>query len=286
MKKFIKVMMIIAGVFLALGIGFSAAGAAMGACMEDMGMTDKLQNGLQIMKNITVGNRHGSSQEEQQSAATGETIKENTRFCTVDAADYIEISLRSDELVLQEYSGDKIKIEIENDKEENVKVTSSASKLEIRSSRRKSSRRVTVYYPAGKHFSEVKISVDAGSAYVDSALYSEKMEVEIGAGEFFSEESVELSELDVEVGAGNFEASSLKAVKIDGECGMGSLTLGISGKETDYNYYLECGIGEISIHGDSCGGLGSEKKITNPGAAGEMDLECGIGEIAVEFHES
>ena len=255
MKKFIKVMMIIAGVFLALGIGFSAAGAAMGACMEDMGMTDELQNGLQIMKNITVGNRHGSSQEEQQSAATGETIKENTRFCTVDAADYIEISLRSDELVLQEYSGDKIKIEIENDKEENVKVTSSASKLEIRSSRRKSSRRVTVYYPAGKHFSEVKISVDAGSAYVNSALYSEKMEVEIGAGEFFSEESVELSELDVEVGA-------------------------------DYNYYLECGIGEISIHGDRCGGLGSEKRITNPGAAGEMDLECGIGEIAVEFHES
>ncbi|MCI6005400.1 MAG: hypothetical protein SOY73_15910 [Blautia sp.] len=284
MRKFSKVMVIIACVFLALGIGFSAAGAAMGADLKDVDLSDDFRDGIQIMKNIRIRNSRsssddtGSSKEEKSSGG-------GTRTFTVEAADSVEIELRSDELVLQEYSGDQIKIEIENDKEENVKVISSSTNLKIKSSGLKSSRCVTVFYPAGKRFSEMEISVDAGSAYIESEFLADKLKVEIGAGEFISSAPVDVSELDVEVGAGSFEASSLKAVKIDGECGMGSLVLNINGKETDYNYKLECGIGEISINGDSYGGLGSEKKITNPGASGEIDLECGIGEIEAEFYE-
>ena len=41
--------------------------------------------------------------------------------------------------------------------------------------------------------------------------------------------------------------------------------------------------GEIDIGDSSYSGIGHEKKISNPGASGKMDLDCGVGNITVDF---
>ena len=41
----------------------------------------------------------------------------------------------------------------------------------------------------------------------------------------------------------------------------------------------------VEIGDSSYEGIGNEKKISNPGAAGTMKLECGVGTITVDFAE-
>ena len=62
-------------------------------------------------------------------------------------------------------------------------------------------------------------------------------------------------------------------------------TLLAAGKITqeDYNYDLECGVGNLDVGSDSYSGLGREKSISNTGADRKVDLECGMGNVSVNF---
>ncbi len=73
--------------------------------------------------------------------------------------------------------------------------------------------------------------------------------------------------------------------EIDMKLGAGRITAELVGDESDYNYDVECGIGEIEIGGNSYGGLGRDTHIENPGAERELDIECGVGQIIIEFQE-
>lgn len=282
MKKFAKVMLILACVFLAVGIGFAAAGAAMGASVGDTELSGSFGDGLRRIKNMTLDNDFDFDWDLDDVSDTGESSGD-TRKYTVDAAEEMKIDLLNDELILQTHEGENIIVEVENDTSQNVKVDSSSKKVEIESTKRKNNRRIIVSYPAGHSFSKIDINVGAGSVSIQDELYADELDVEIGAGELVNETLVTVGILKVEVGAGSAEITDVKADKIDGECGIGSLYISIRGQETDYNYKLECGIGDISIDGESYSGLAKEKKITNAGASGEIDLECGIGEIEIEF---
>ena len=63
---------------------------------------------------------------------------------------------------------------------------------------------------------------------------------------------------------------------------MGELKLTLVGTQTDFNYDLSCGMGELKVGDDSYNGLAQEKQINN-NAAKNMELECAMGSIVVEF---
>lgn len=286
MKKFTKFMLILVCIFLVLGVGFSAAGAAMGATVKDMSLSEDWKDGVQIMKNIILSDksRHSDDEEEDNWNSKAESQgNDDVQTFTFETAKQMQMNLCSDELILRETDGDKIIIEVERENAEDVKIQSSSSGLEVKTTRTRSDRSIIISYPKGTRFSEMEIEVDAGSVCVEDALLADKLEIQIGAGEFVNASTISVNELDVEVGAGSAEITDLTAKRIDGECSLGSLMLEINGKETDYNYKLECGVGEISIDGESYGGFAKEKKITNTGASGEIDLECGVGEIEISF---
>ncbi len=285
MRKFTKIMVILTCVFLAVGIGFSAAGAAMGASGKDIPEVKKeVYRATDFM--VWDGDWDFDWDDEEDKshenvASSGED--EGIRRYEAQAADVVEIDLYYEELILQAHSGNNILVEVENDPGQNVKVKSGSSKLKIESSKRKSGRLVTVFYPAGKKFSKMEICVGAGSVDIQDALFADKLEMEIGAGEFVNGDSITVKSLEVEVGAGDAELTGITAQKLDGECGVGSLSISLNGKAEDYNYNLECGIGTITIADDNYSGFAKEKEITYPGAVGEVDLECGIGEIKLSF---
>lgn len=288
MKKSTKVMLILACVFMAVGIGFTVGGVAMGATMDS----------VKVLKNIK---EHGSwfhfvdvldndwdwdwdDDGEDGNKTEAVSVKSgNSRVYQMDPVQEMTIRLKSDELVLQEYSGDTIKVEVENDSSGYVSVKSDENELVISSSKRKSNRSVTVSYPKGMALRELELEVGAGTVEVNGTLQAEGFGVTVGAGEFTGTGGIIAKECTVEVGAGEIDLEGIDAEKISAECGIGSVALGLKGTEKDYNYSLECGIGDISIGSESYSGLGADKKIRNTGAVRELDLECGMGEIDVSF---
>ena len=123
----------------------------------------------------------------------------------------------------------------------------------------------------------------AGTVYLNRDIETEKLSVEMGAGEFESKNPVTAREADLEIGTGSMTFADLSAKKIDGECGLGELDLTLTGTQEDYNYDLECGVGNLDVGSDSYSGLGREKTISNKGADRKLDLECGMGNISVDF---
>lgn len=123
----------------------------------------------------------------------------------------------------------------------------------------------------------------AGTVYLNRDIETEKLSVEMGAGEFESKNPVTAMEADLEIGTGSMTFADLSARKTDGECGLGELDLTLTGTQEDYNYDLECGVGNLDVGSDSYSGLGREKTISNKGADRKLDLECGMGNISVDF---
>ena len=289
MKKFVKIMLILATIFLAVGIGFSVAGVAMGATVGSVEVLKDIGDHVSWSSFVKVvgddwdwDDDDDYDEDDRDKKAVASQENGNTRVYEIASAEELEIDLKYDELVLKEYDGETIKVEVTNDSSGKVSVKSDEHEVKITSSGKKNERSIQVSYPKGSAFKNLDIEVDAGTVEVSGTIYADEFSVTVGAGEFTGNGDITARECDIEVGAGEISLSKLDAYDISGECGMGAMKLGLKGKETDYDYRLECGIGEISIGNSEYSGLGAEKSISN-GTGRILELECGMGEITVTF---
>ena len=127
------------------------------------------------------------------------------------------------------------------------------------------SNRIILYLPQDVKFYEMDISVGAGS--LKSKL-----------------QSVHAENADIAVAAGAAEIQGIMAQEMYLECGVGSATLTLHGAQEDYNYSLECGMGEVKIAEGRYSGIGVERQIDH-GAAKNLDIECGMGSVEVKFEK-
>lgn len=280
MKKSTKVMLIIACSLGVVGIGLTAGGAAMGASMEGMGIFEELKDGAWEL--LQVGDWE-MDEEDVMVMMDAEEGDGKTKTYDLDAVSEMEIDLRYDQLILRTHAESGIKVEVINDSGENVRVKTEGNTLEIEGSKKVQDRVVKVYYPENYQFRKVEIEVDAGQVILENEIYAGELDVKIGAGEFMNDDRVEAVQADVEVGAGTVEISRFAVKQLDAECGLGSMILSLAGTESDYNYKLECGVGELVIGDDSYSGLSNKKDINNAGASGSITLECGMGNIYIDF---
>lgn len=117
----------------------------------------------------------------------------------------------------------------------------------------------------------------------DAKFY--EMDISVGAGSLKSNlQSVHAENADVVVAAGAVEIQGIMAQEMNLECGMGSATLVLCGVQEDYNYSLECGMGEVKIAGENHSGIAVEQQIDH-GAAKNLDIECGMGSVEVKFEK-
>ena len=121
-----------------------------------------------------------------------------------------------------------------------------------------------IVIPKDKKLKSVKLELGASKAKIVD-LKAETVEIELGIGE-----AVFL----------NLDAQSIHA-----ESGVGKMELQLVGKEEDYNYQVECGIGSIVIGEKSYSGVGDSQLIVNEGSQRVVNLESGIGKIEVNFTE-
>ena len=96
--------------------------------------------------------------------------------------------------------------------------------------------------------------------------------------------SVGAENADVAVAAGAAEIQGIMAQEMYLECGVGSATLVLHGEQEDYNYSLECGMGEVKIADGSYSGIAVEQQIYH-GASKNLNIECGMGSVNVKFEK-
>lgn len=129
---------------------------------------------------------------------------------------------------------------------------------------------------------EAKLEVGAGQIVV-SDMQGEKVELTVGMGEILVN-GMQVQELEAEVDMGHMYAEGDITAKVTIECNMGSIEMEVTGEWMDFDYNLECGMGNLQVGDDVYSGVATEKIITNM-ADKEMDVECAMGNIQISFTE-
>lgn len=284
MKKGTKGMLIAAGAFAVAGIGFCIGGISVAAVETGGNVFDQAGQLLQDNDYPLAGLIHWGNAQYHSSDIDWDALDGNT--VDMDFASDLEISLKYDELLIQEYDGDKIRVNVANDAKNDVVVKETSGKIMItdtRSGNVKKKKQIKVIVPSGKDFDTVSLGVDMGTIDLECDLKVQELSVEVGAGEFSGYGNITAAYCDLQVGAGTIDIDQLDIQKLNADCGAGEIDMVVTGKEKDYNYDLSCGMGEINLEDSEYSGIGIEKNISNEGARKDMVLECGMGEIDVEF---
>lgn len=284
MKKGTKGMLIAAGAFAVAGIGLCIGGISAAAVETGGNVFDQAGQLLQDNDYPLAGLIHWGNAQYHSSDIDWDALDGNT--VDMDFASDLEISLKYDELLIQEYDGDKIRVNVANDAKNDVVVKETSGKITItdtRSGNVKKKKQIKVIVPSGKDFDTVSLGVDMGTIDLECDLKVQELSVEVGAGEFSGYGNITAAYCDLQVGAGTIDIDQLDIQKLNADCGAGEIDMVVTGKEKDYNYDLSCGMGEINLEDSEYSGIGIEKNISNEGARKDMVLECGMGEIDVEF---
>lgn len=284
MKKGTKGMLIAAGAFAVAGIGFCIGGISVAAVETGGNVFDQAGQLLQDNDYPLAGLIHWGNAQYHSSDIDWDALDGNT--VDMDFASDLEISLKYDELLIQEYDGDKIRVNVANDTKNDVVVKETSGKITItdtRSGNVKKKKQIKVIVPSGKDFDTVSLGVDMGTIDLECDLKVQELSVEVGAGEFSGYGNITAAYCDLQVGAGTIDIDQLDIQKLNADCSAGEIDMVVTGKEKDYNYDLSCGMGEINLEDSEYSGIGIEKNISNEGARKDMVLECGMGEIDVEF---
>ena len=284
MKKGTKGMLIAVGAFAVAGIGFCIGGISVAAVETGGNVFDQAGQLLQDNDYPLAGLIHWGNAQYHSSDIDWDALDGNT--VDMDFASDLEISLKYDELLIQEYDGDKIRVNVANDAKNDVVVKETSGKITItdtRSGNVKKKKQIKVIVPSGKDFDTVSLGVDMGTIELECDLKVQELSVEVGAGEFSGYGNITAAYCDLQVGAGTIDIDQLDIQKLNADCSAGEIDMVVTGKEKDYNYDLSCGMGEINLEDSEYSGIGIEKNISNEGARKDMVLECGMGEIDVEF---
>ena len=284
MKKGTKGMLIAAGAFAVAGIGLCIGGISVAAVETGGNVFDQAGQLLQDNDYPLAGLIHWGNAQYHSSDIDWDALDGNT--VDMDFASDLEISLKYDELLIQEYDGDKIRVNVANDAKNDVVVKETSGKITItdtRSGNVKKKKQIKVIVPSGKDFDTVSLGVDMGTIDLECDLKVQELSVEVGAGEFSGYGNITAAYCDLQVGAGTIDIDQLDIQKLNADCSAGEIDMVVTGKEKDYNYDLSCGMGEINLEDSEYSGIGIEKNISNEGARKDMVLECGMGEIDVEF---
>ena len=284
MKKGTKGMLIAVGAFAVAGVGFCIGGISVAAVETGGNVFDQAGQLLQDNDYPLAGLIHWGNAQYHSSDIDWDALDGNT--VDMDFASDLEISLKYDELLIQEYDGDKIRVNVANDAKNDVVVKETSGKITItdtRSGNVKKKKQIKVIVPSGKDFDTVSLGVDMGTIDLECDLKVQELSVEVGAGEFSGYGNITAAYCDLQVGAGTIDIDQLDIQKLNADCSAGEIDMVVTGKEKDYNYDLSCGMGEINLEDSEYSGLGIEKTISNEGAQKDMVLECGMGEIDVEF---
>lgn len=165
----------------------------------------------------------------------------------------------------------------------------------------KNENEIILYMPRDRNYQSVKLEIGAGTVEIEGGLQARVLEAEIGAGTFLAR-SAEVERLCVEIGAGMATLSDMqaKAAELEvgmgqlifegdvsgnmtAECSMGSMEFTMDSEENAHDYEVDCAMGSVTLGSHSYSGIGLDKQIVNHEAGSLYELSCSMGEIKMKF---
>jgi len=147
----------------------------------------------------------------------------------------------------------------------------------------------------------LKIKIDAGTMKADN-LTAEEADIHVSAGYCRMNNLTVENESFFSVNAGELNIDNINANNVNMECGVGNLVatgiisgdsyvkndignidLNMNGREENYNYSVDCGIGTVIINENRYSGVNS-KTTKNDDAENSFTLDCGIGKITLKIN--
>ena len=126
----------------------------------------------------------------------------------------------------------------------------------------------------------ISTSLGTGTLYMRDIRTGE-LDISIGTGTA-DIQGFEAGEVSASAGTGSISLQGSVNSDLDLECGIGTIEFQDSGKMTDYNYSVSCGMGSIQIGDDEFTKPAGNQNINNH-AGKEMDIECGMGTVNIAF---
>lgn len=270
MKKFTKVMLILAGVFASVGVICMVVAFCMGLTTNHF--MKMIRDGR---FSFDAGDLHISFDGDWKDNFEGESL--GTESADEESVDgeirevCANIDLEFGAGILNIYYADveyiqvkqtnipDLKVHVKND----TLVISEDSDIHIGFDGEED-RSLTILIPQDMQFEDVELEIGASKADI---------------------KNIHAEELSITVGAGQATAVDLNVEKLDVKAGVGQVNIALNGVQNEYNYNIECGIGNVVVGDSSYGGLGAEQNVKNEGATKEINVECGIGEVKIQFED-
>ncbi len=123
------------------------------------------------------------------------------------------------------------------------------------------------------------LKTGAGELDAKEMIATEKIKIEAGVGETVIRH-LQASEAEFSIGVGEMSISGRIDGDISAEAAVGELEMMLTNQESDFNYNVTCGVGDISVNGKDYSGIGSSHNENN-GAKYDFDMSCGVGSIEV-----
>lgn len=139
---------------------------------------------------------------------------------------------------------------------------------------------IEIYIPTGR-MDKIDIDINAGELNADK-LIADSISIDMEAGAVQIEELIVTKEGELKTDAGEMVIGYYEGPRLDVECAMGSIMIVCEGEQNDYNFEVECGMGNIQVGENSYAGMGNDVKIHNESDK-SIKAECGMGEIILEF---
>ena len=102
-----------------------------------------------------------------------------------------------------------------------------------------------------------------------------------GEVEILIPEGTQLDEIDLDIGAGQVSIQNILFRTLDADVGAGTLLVEVPDVRSDYDYSIDCGLGEIQIGDETYSGINSTERST--GAKKSLDIDCGAGKVEIQF---
>lgn len=285
MKKFTKIALISALVCLVLGLGVFIGGLALGGTWQ--GLRESIDHGDYSIDGSdgTYGiymteKSEDSSSSNQESSVLQEKASNASVYSNVQK---IEIDMQSGGLYFEPTNDKELRVSVNGKDGKETTVRQNGDELEIYNDFRNHKGNVRIYYPEDMNFREISISMGGGDVAVKGSIKADEFDAELGTGVFHAE-GIEATESSWEVGAGEIVLGCIESRDMDFDCGTGSIEAKIAGKQADFNYDVECGIGSVKIGNEEYGGVAFDKTINN-GQNRQIEISCGIGEIQLSFEQ-
>ena len=270
MKRFTKIMLIIAVVCFVLGTGIIMAATAMGG--SPSGIRKQLRNQNHHSRKVTVESMESVPVESGDSGELEIAVQAGAiRIIQEAGLETVEVRNLSRHAKL-ERKRDGDSIELEFSKKRGIHHLFAPNDVAA-----------VVVIPENHGFRSISLDIDAGAVLADD-LTADTLELDMGAGAA-ELQNILADTVLVECSAGAVDFQGEIQKRLDVEVDAGAVEMKLFGVPEDYNYHVDVTAGGVEVDGREFNALSRDQRLQNEGAEKEICLECNAGKIEITFEK-